>query len=92
MAIQCGEQIVQQDLQAAFEGAEQEWNQHRKGKNALPGKGLVVSPMRGDEAGRVEKLWKMGEDAGMDTAKSISLICPYFSVCYACHCNTNRLT
>ncbi|WP_020481764.1 hypothetical protein [Methylomonas sp. MK1] len=56
MAIHCGEQIVQQGLQAAFEGAEQERNQHRKGKNALPGKGFVVSPMRDDEVGRVEKL------------------------------------
>jgi hypothetical protein len=56
MAIQRGERIVQQGLQTAFEGTEQEGNQHRKGKRALPGEGFVVSPMRGDGVGRVEKL------------------------------------
>jgi hypothetical protein len=42
-------------LQAAFEGAEQKGDQNGKGKNALPGKGFIVSPVRADEVGRMEQ-------------------------------------
>ena len=49
VTIQGGEQFVQQGLQAALEGTEQERNQYGKGENALSNERLVMSTMSGNE-------------------------------------------
>ena len=92
MTVQRGEQIVQQGLQTAFKGAGQKGDQNREGEHALPGKGFVVSAMRGDEVGRMDKFCKLGENAGMDTAKSDSLFYHCYSVGYSNNYITNSLT
>jgi hypothetical protein len=79
-------------LQAALPGAQQESDEDGEGEDAVASEIFRVDAMLGDEGGIMERLREIGEDCGMDTAKSVSLIYPYFSVCYVDHCNMNCLT
>lgn len=60
-------------MQAAFPGAQQESDEDGKGEDAVAGEIFGVDAMLGDEGGLVERLREIGEDDGMDTAKSGSL-------------------
>jgi hypothetical protein len=59
-------------LQSAFPGAHQESDEDGEGEDAVAGEILRVGAMLGDEGGIVERLREIGEDGGMDTAKSVS--------------------
>ncbi|BBA36908.1 flagellar motor protein MotA [Methylocaldum marinum] len=76
------EEVIEQGLEAAFEGAEQEGDKDRKGEDALPGEGGWAGAMVGDELGIVKRFGEIGKNTGMDSAKRPSLINPLFSYSY----------
>jgi len=41
-----------------------------------------IDAMLGDEGGIMERLCEIGENGGMDSAKSVSLFYPYLSMAY----------
>jgi hypothetical protein len=59
-------------LQAALPGAQQESDEDGEGEDAVASEIFRVDAMLGDEGGIMERLREIGEDCGMDTAKSVS--------------------
>jgi hypothetical protein len=51
--MECGEQLIEQRLQTAFEGTQQERDEYREGEDALARKGFVAGAMFGNEFGIV---------------------------------------
>jgi hypothetical protein len=47
------EQLIEQRLQTAFEGTQQERDEYREGEDALARKGFVAGAVLGDEIGIV---------------------------------------
>ena len=72
------EELIEQGLQAALPGAQQESDEDGEGDDAVASEIFRVDAMLGDEGGIVERLREIGEDCDMDTAKSVS----YFILIY----------
>lgn len=60
------------DGAAALLGAQQESDEDGEGKYAVASAIFRVDAMLGDEGGIMARLREIGEDCGMDTAKSVS--------------------
>jgi hypothetical protein len=67
-------------LQTAFEGAEQEGDEHGKRENPLSGKGFVVHAVGGNKFGIVQGFGEMVDNGGMDVAKRISCFVLYIQL------------
>jgi hypothetical protein len=72
-ALERGEQVFKR-LQVALEGAKQEYDQNRKGENALSGNAFIMATMIRNKVGIMKECREMGENAGMDTFKSATFI------------------
>jgi hypothetical protein len=86
------EEVIEQGLEAAFEGAQQEADEDRQGEDALPGEGGWAGAMVFDEPGIVKRFGEIGKNTGMDSAKRPSLIDPLLSIGYETPYTTKPLT
>ena len=79
------EELIEQDLQSAFPGAQQKGDEDGKREDALAGEVFGAEAMLGDEGRIAEGLGQFGEDFGMDSAKPGSSIFLCESLSHAKH-------
>jgi hypothetical protein len=67
------EELVEQGLQPALPGGQQEGDEDGEGQDAVASEIFGADAMLGDEGRVVKRLREVGEDGGMEVAKSVSL-------------------